>query len=198
MTDDRLRRQIEFIVEIDKLKSVLRQTTLVDGSRRENSAEHSWHIALMAVVLAEHANTEVNLLHTLKMLLIHDTVEIDAGDTFAYDEVGALDKEEREDRAARRIFGLLPEDQRAEFYTIWLEFEARETPESRLANAMDRMMPVLHNYYNHGGTWRRHDIEITRERVEKRVHPIDDGSHELWTFIEELLDDAVGRGMLTP
>jgi len=198
MTSERLRRQIEFIVEIDKLKSVLRQTALVDGSRRENSAEHSWHIALMAVVLAEHANAEVDLLHTLKMLLIHDTVEIDAGDTFAYDEVGALDKEEREDRAARRLFGLLPDDQRAEFYALWLEFEARKTPESRLANAMDRMMPVLHNYYNHGGTWRRQDIEITRERVEKRVHPIDDGSHELWTFIEGLLDDAVERGMLTP
>ena len=198
MTNDRLRQQIEFIVEIDKLKSVLRQTSLVDGSRRENSAEHSWHIALMAVVLAEYANAEVDLLHTLKMLLIHDTVEIDAGDTFAYDEVGALDKEDREDRAARRIFGLLPADQGAEFYALWREFEGRETPEARLANAMDRMMPVLHNYYNHGGTWRRRDIEINRVRVEKRVHPIDDGSHELWAFIEELLDDAVERGMLRP
>lgn len=198
MTSERLRQQIEFIVEIDKLKSILRQTALVDGSRRENSAEHSWHIALMAVVLAEHANAKADLLHTLKMLLIHDTVEIDAGDTFAYDEVGALDKEERENRAAQRIFGLLPADQGEEFYALWLEFEARETPESRLANAMDRMMPVLHNYYNHGGTWRRNDIEITRERVEKRVRPIDDGSHELWTFIEGLLDDAVERGMLTP
>jgi len=196
MTSERLRRQIEFIIEVDRLKTVLRQTSLVGSSRRENSAEHSWHIALMAVVLAEYVNAPTDLLHTLKMLLIHDTVEIDAGDTFAYDTVGALDKEEREDRAARRIFGLLPVDQRDEFYALWLEFEARETPEARLANAMDRLMPSLHNFFNHGGTWGREGITLTR--VVDRLHPIDDGSHELWAYVEQMLDDAVEQGLLTP
>lgn len=195
MASTRLRRQIEFIVEVDRLKTVLRQTSLVGGSRQENSAEHSWHIALMAVVLAEYANESTDLLHTLKMLLIHDTVEIDAGDTFAYDTVGALDKEEREDRAARRIFGLLPVDQRDEFYALWLEFEARITPEARLANAMDRLMPSLHNFNNGGGTWGRDGI--THARVVDRLNPIDDGSHELWAYIEKMLDDAVEQGMIT-
>lgn len=195
MTSKRLQQQIQFIIEVDKLKRVLRQTSLVGNSRRENSGEHSWHIALMAVVLAEYANEETDLLHTLKMLLIHDTVEIDAGDTFAYDEVGALDKEKREDKAARRIFSLLPDDQRDEFYVLWLEFEARATPEARLANAMDRLMPSLHNFENGGGTWGR--AGITHERVVKRLNPIDDGAHELWTYIEGLLADAVAQGMIT-
>lgn len=194
MASERLQQQIQFIIEVDKLKRVLRQTSLVGNSRRENSGEHSWHIALMAVVLAEHTNEETDLLRTLKMLLIHDTVEIDAGDTFAYDEVGALDKEEREDKAARRIFGLLPADQRDEFYALWLEFEARATPEARFANAMDRLMPSLHNYHNDGGTWGRDGIN--HARVVKRLNPIDDGSHELWAYIEDLLDDAIAQGML--
>src|SRR5579864_702857 len=124
---ERLRKQIEFISEIDKLKQVLRQTSLMDGSRRENDAEHSWHIALMAVVLAEHAEAEVDLLRVVKMLLIHDIVEIDAGDTFIYDDVGAMAQTEREERAADRIFGLLPPDQAHELRDLWHEFEARKT-----------------------------------------------------------------------
>ena len=148
---ERLERQIEFIVEIDKLKTVLRRTTLIDRSRHENSAEHSWHIALMAVLLSEHAKEEVNLLRVVKMLLVHDLVEIDAGDTFCYDAAANLDKEERERAAAARLFALLPPDQGAELWALWEEFEAMATPEARYAAALDRMQPILHNLRDRGG-----------------------------------------------
>ncbi|MCL4830370.1 MAG: HD domain-containing protein [Caldilinea sp.] len=194
MTDSRLQAQLTFLLEIDRLKRILRRTSLVGGDRRENSAEHSWHLAVMALVLAEYANEPVDLLHTLKLLLVHDIVEIDAGDTFAYDVQANLDKEAREQAAAERIFGLLPAEQCEEFRTLWEEFDARQTPEARFANALDRMMPSLQNYENGGGTWRLAGVDLPA--VLDRLRPIDDGSHTLWRYVETMLADAVARGMI--
>src|SRR4051812_2906785 len=139
----RLLAQMDFLREVDKLKSVLRRTSLMDGSRRENSAEHSWHIALAAMVLAEYSNVPVDLLRAIKLLLIHDIVEIDAGDTFAFDTTAKASQAERENKAATRLFGLLPADQRAEFMALWEEFEGRVTAEAKFAGALDRLLPVL-------------------------------------------------------
>ena len=196
MADDRLDRQLAFILEIDKLKSVLRRSYLLNGKRTENSAEHSWHIATMALVLSEHADEEVDLARVVRMLLTHDLVEIDAGDTFCYDEVGAVDKAERETHAADRIFGLLDEDQRKDFRALWDEFEAFTSPESRFANALDRLMPLLHNYHTQGRAWREHGI--TRGQVIERNCHIRDGSQSLWRFARGMIDDAVDKGYLAP
>ena len=193
-TTTRLAQQIAFIVEIDKLKRVLRRTSLVGGDRRENSAEHSWHLAVIAMLMAEHANQPVDLMHVLKMLLVHDIVEIDAGDTFAYDVAGNLDKAEREQAAADRIFGLLPDDQGTEVRNLWEEFDAQVTPEAQFANAVDRLMPVLQNYHNEGGTWQAHGVD--RDAVNRRLRPIGDGSAELWEYVQLLLEDATNRGWI--
>jgi putative hydrolase of HD superfamily len=185
--DSRLCQQLQFIVEIDKLKTVLRQSYLIDAERRENSAEHSWHLAVMAVVLAEHAHEKVDLGHALRMLLLHDIVEIDAGDTYCYDEQAGLDKADRERRAADRIFGLLPEDQ---------VDELQATPEARFAMALDRLMPLMHNYYTQGRSWREHGI--TRDQVRAHNACIGDSSDKLWQFVRAILDDAVAKGYLLP
>lgn len=190
--NQRLEQQLRFILEIDNLKHVLRRSRLIADQRFENSAEHSWHIAVMALLLAETSNEPVDLLRTVKMLLIHDIVEIDAGDTFAYGEQSA--KAASEEAAAVRIFGLLPDDQRDEMLALWREFEARATPEARFANAMDRLMPVLHNLNAAGGSWRDHNV--TRDQVITRVSPIGDGSSELWEVVRAQLDDAVQSGLL--
>lgn len=169
-SEQRVERQLDFLLELDRLKTVLRQTWLTDGSRRENDAEHSWHIAVMAVVLAEHsADPGIDLLKALKMLLIHDVVEIDAGDTFAYDEVVVQDKEQREWAAAERIFGLLPNGQAAAFRDLWEEFEARRSPEARFAAALDRLQPILHNYHTQGKAWLAHGI-TARQVVARNQH----------------------------
>lgn len=191
---ERLLQQIQFLVEIDKLKTVLRQTRLIDADRRENSAEHSWHSAVAAMVLAEHANDSIDLAKVLKMVLIHDLVEIDAGDTFCYDYAGYADKALREERAAERIFGLLPQEQGREFRALWQEFEERATPEARFAAALDRFMPVLHNLHTGGGTWTRHGI--TRAQVEERNSPMAEGSVTLWAYISRALDEAEAAGIL--
>lgn len=193
---DRLHRQLDFIIEIDKLKGILRRTHPMGAARYENSAEHSWQLALMALTLAEHANETVDVVHVMRMLLIHDIVEIDAGDTFCYDEDGHLDKAERETRAATRIFGLLPVDQGAELRALWDEFEERRTPEAQFANALDRLMPVLHNIYNGGGSWTENDIE--RSQVMARCRPICDGSEALWRVAESIIDLGVEKGYLRP
>lgn len=195
MNAERLHQQIGFILEIDRLKSVLRRTYLVNDPRHENSAEHSWHLAMMALLLAEHANSEVNLLHVLKMLLVHDIVEIDAGDTYCYDAAGNDGKAEREQIAARRIFGLLPEDQQEETHDLWQEFETRETPEARFAAALDRLMPILHNYHTQGQSWREHGITSSQVRVHNGH--MAEGSETLWQYVEALISDAVGQGYLT-
>jgi putative hydrolase of HD superfamily len=192
-TEERLQQQIAFLVEIDRLKQILRRTRLVGGERLENSAEHSWHIAMIALVLAEHANEAVDVGHVIKMLLVHDIVEIDAGDTFAYDLAGYLDKEERECAAADRLFGLLPPDQEAELRELWDEFEAQQSADARFANLCDRLMPSLQNYYNGGGTWR--EAGVDRAMVEHRLEPTQ-SANAVHIYVAALLDDAVARGMI--
>jgi putative hydrolase of HD superfamily len=198
MPADRLARQIAFIVEIDKLKHVLRRslTGLARQRRLENSAEHSWHFALAAMLLAEYADAPIDLLRVLKMALVHDLVEIDAGDTYCYDARAALDKDAREQAAAERIFALLPQDQATELRQLWDEFEARATPESRFASGIDRLQPVLLNYFSKGEAWRANRVD--RERVIERNQPIADGSRTLWNYIRSLIDDAVEKGYLPP
>lgn len=191
----RLQQQLNFLREIDKLKTVLRRTNLIsDPARLENTAEHSWHLALYAIVLAEHANEKINLPHVIKMVLLHDLVEIDAGDTFCYDEQHNASKQEREMQAAHRIFGLLPDDQRDEFMSIWQEFEARQTPESKFAVSIDRLQPVLHNHATEGGSWKRHGIK--RHQVEEKLLPLKEGSMELFELSNVVLDEAVQGGSL--
>ena len=193
--NSRLEKQIQFILEIDKLKRIVRQTPLTDRTRKENDAEHSWHIALMAILLQEHAEeNSIDLLRVVTMLLVHDLVEIDAGDTFCYDEAGNADKLERETRAADRIFNLLPEDQAAHMRSLWDEFETRQTAESKFAAAMDRLQPLLHNYHTAGGTWKEH--RVSKDRVIERNHPIVIGSKTLWDYAASLIDDAAGRGYI--
>ena len=191
---NRLAQQLSFILEIDKLKTVVRQSLLIDTSRRENSAEHSWHLAMMATVLTEYAKEPVNVLHTIKMLLVHDIVEVDAGDTFAYDTAGYVDKDDREQKAAERIFGLLPEEQGRELRELWEEFEARETPESKYANALDRLQPLLHNSKTQGGTWRIHNV--TKDKVLKRMEPIKIGMPEIYPMVEKIIEEACAVGWI--
>lgn len=194
---DRLARQMAFALEVDKLKAVIRRTRLPGSRRLENSAEHTWHIVLMAVLLAEHTDTaDLDLGRVLKMLLVHDLVEIDAGDTFGYDTAGHADKRDREVRAAERLFGLLPADQAAEFRNLWEEFEAVATRESRFALAMDRLQAVMLNAASDGGSWREH--QVTYERVVARNRVIADASPVLWQFALGLLDHAVKQGHLAP
>lgn len=193
MSSERLSQQIQFILEIDRLKQVLRQTKIMGGHRQENSAEHSWQLAVMALVLSEHANDPVNALHVVKMLLVHDVIEIDAGDTWSFDDAGYLDKEERERLAAKRIFALLPPDQAASLHAIWEEFEEMRTPESRFANALDRLMPMLHNFHNDGGTWRREGV--TMQKVLARQSAIAKGSQALGDYSLALLEQAKKIGI---
>jgi len=195
MNDQRLSQQVAFLREIDKLKGVYRQTYLMDGSRKENDAEHSWHLAAMAVVLSEHAaepGTDVG--RVVRMVLVHDLVEIDAGDTFAYDEAGERDKAAREQAAADRIFAILPAGQGAELRDLWDEFEARQTPEAKFAAALDRLQPLLHNYYTQGAAWREHGV--TADKVIARNRHIAEGAPGLWRFAEGLIRDAVEKGYL--
>lgn len=191
----RLERQIQFIVEIDKLKSICRRTLLIDRSRPENTAEHSWHIALMAALLAEYADAAVDVAKVIKMLLVHDIVEIDAGDTYCYDATAGLDKAAREKKAAARLFGLLPPEQGPEYRALWEEFEANATPDAHFANAMDRLQPFLNNYHTEGESWRSH--HVTAGQVEKRMAPIGLGSAALAEYVRKLMADAVGKGYLS-
>jgi len=196
MTDhDRLSQQIQFLIEIDKLKGVLRRTWLIDTSRRENDAEHSWHLAVMAMVLVEYAaEQDLDLLRVLKLVLVHDLVEIDAGDTYAYDEAAQADQPQRERIAADRVFRLLPADQAAEFRGLWDEFEARSTPEARYAAALDRLQPFLHNYHTQGKAWQQHGV--TSDMVIARTRSIADGAPALGSYVQGLIREAVARGYL--
>jgi len=191
----RLEQQMRFIIEADKLKEVFRQTILTQSRRDENSAEHSWHFALMIITLAEHSNHQpLDVLRVLKMVLIHDLVEIDAGDTFAYDTKNMADQHERESIAADRIFGLLPVDQTKEYRALWDEFEAMDTPESKFAAACDRFHPMLLNMLTEGHAWRKHGI--TKDRVLARNQHVADGSTGLWDYALHMIDDAVSQGHL--
>ncbi|MGI6570318.1 MAG: HD domain-containing protein [Caldicoprobacterales bacterium] len=192
---DRLGQQIRFIVEIDKLKQVFRQSALIGDRRKENDAEHSWHLAAMAMLLTEYVKEEgVNLFRVIKMLLIHDLVEIDAGDTFAYDEKGNEDKEEREMQAAERIFSLLPSDQADEVWRLWREFEEKETPEARYAASIDRLQPLLLNYHTEGYTWKMPGVN--REKVYERMAVIKESMPRVWEAVEEIIEDSVKKGYL--
>ncbi|WP_026402785.1 HD domain-containing protein [Actinomadura rifamycini] len=188
----RLAAQVAFIVEVDRLKTVLRRSVLVADDRRENDAEHSWHLALMVAVLAEHADEPVDVGRTLKLVLLHDLVEIYAGDTFLYDAEGAATQERREREAADRLFALLPDDQAVEFRALWDEFEERRTPEARFAKAMDRLQPLLLNYNNRGGTWRTPGV--TDADVRRRKAVIGDASADLWAYARTLIDEGARRG----
>lgn len=190
----RLDQQIAFIMELDKLKSILRRSYVTCADRRENSAEHSWHIALAALTLAEHANTPVDVSHVIKLLLVHDIVEIDAGDTFAYDVAANLDQHARELVAAQRIFGVLPADQRDRYLSLWQEFEERITPEAKFARAVDRLLPVLHNYYTQGRGWQENNIHQGQVLAVNGI--IAEGSTGLWRFIQGKIQEAVDEGFL--
>ncbi len=195
-SDSRLAAQIAFIIEIDKLKTILRQTLLVDSSRRENDAEHSWHIATMAFLLAEYADDGVEPGRVAKMLLIHDVVEIDAGDTFIHDEAGHGDKDAREQAAAERLYGILPADQAAEYHGLWREFEERLTADARFAHSLDRLQPLLHNFETQGGTWKSN--RVTVHMVERLLPRIEGGSTRLADYARALIAEAVARGYLAP
>lgn len=192
MSNERLEQQLRFLVEIDHLKAIDRQTRIAAG-RRENTAEHSWHLAMYALILAEHSNEDVDILHVLALCLVHDIVEIDAGDTFAYDVAANGDKEERERQAAERLFGLLPSDQADYMWRLWEEYEAMETPESRFANAVDRMQPAMLNHVaGDDSTWKEHGV--TLPQAVKRLSPIGDGSEALWAHTQSIIDTARERG----
>jgi putative hydrolase of HD superfamily len=194
MEHERLDRQIEFLLEIDKLKTIMRQSHLVHADRCENSAEHSWQVAVMALLFAEYAEEKPDLLRVLEMLLIHDIVEIDAGDTYCYDAVDNQLKAEREQQAAQRIFGLLPEDQSEKLTALWREFEAGLSRDAQCANAVDRLMPILHNYYTQGKSWKAHGV--TKAKVVARNNQIREYSPYLWQWLNSLLEDAVDKGYL--
>lgn len=192
-----LEKKIQFIIEADKMKGIYRRTLLMDKSRCENDAEHSWHLALMAMTLFEHAySPDVDILHVLKMVIVHDLVEIYAGDTFAYDEKGYEDKLEREIKAADRLFGMLPEEQGREFRALWEEFDAAETPSALYASAVDRFQPLLSNYMTQGHTWK--DGAVTSAKVLKRMEPIKTAIPEAWKLVENIIEESIANGWLKP
>lgn len=193
--EDRLNRQFDFFREIDKEKEIERRTWISSGKRRENDAEHAWHMAVMAILLSEYANETIDVLRTVTMILIHDIVEVDAGDTFAYDEVGKESQREREERAAERLFRILPEDQAQKFREIWEEFEAQETPEAKFARTMDNIQPLMLNDATEGKVWREHGIHLSQ--VLGRNEKTADGSLKLWEYAyENLIRPNVEKGNL--
>ena len=215
MENERLKKQLEFLLTLDKLKNVYRQTYILcddlpQGSkefddnfkekkplpRRENDAEHSFSLAIAAAVLAEYSNEPVDVAKVMKMVLVHDAVEIYAGDTYCYDDEGAKTKEAREKAAAKKIFGTLPEEQAAEYRALWDEFERNDTPEARFSNAMDRIQPLLLNYSREGYSWKEHGVNSSQ--VRKRFDKVKDGSEELGRMVDDLLDKAIENGFLIP
>jgi putative hydrolase of HD superfamily len=191
----RMAEQLSFIVEIDKLKGVLRNTLLIDASRRENDVEHSWHLAVMAILLAEYAEQPIDVLKVIKMVLVHDVVEIDAGDAIVYDEKARAEKADLEQKASERIFALLPQDQAGAVRNLWVEFEARTTPEAKFAAALDRLQPIMHNYLTQGAAWQKHGV--TLDQVLKRNAHIAEGSSTLWQLVQQMVMNAADKGYVT-
>ena len=195
MEKDRLEKQFDFCREIDKEKFIGRQTYLTGGERKENDAEHAWHMALMTILLSEYANEKIDVLKTVTMLLIHDLVEIDAGDTYAYDVEGHKDKREREEKAAERIFGLLPEDQKEKLRGLWEEFEMEESAEAKFARTMDRIQPLMLNAATEGKSWAEHEVWLSQ--VLKRNEKTAEGSEALWKYAyENFICPNVEKGRL--
>lgn len=194
MQTDDLLKQISFIKEIDKVKYIQRKTKLFNSDQPENDAEHSWHLAMMSIVLAEHSDKPIDVLKVLKMVLIHDIVEIDAGDTFIYDSEKNHTNTNEELMAAQRIFGLLPAEQAEEFIAIWEEFEAGLTDEAKFAKSMDRLEPLLQNTSNNGGTWT--EFNVPYQKVYDKKKAIKEGSSVLWNYAENLLNESVAKGIL--
>ena len=193
ITNDLL-KQIQFIKEIDKIKYIQRRTCLLNSDRPENDAEHSWHLALMAIALSEHANKPVDILKVIKMVLIHDIVEIDSGDVFVYDKSKSHKNTEEEFAAAKRIFGLLPENQAKELIDLWKEFEDGETDDAKFAKSLDKLEPLLQNFSNNGGTWDKYNVNYNEVYTQKKS--INKGSDTLWEYAENLLNESVDKGIL--
>lgn len=191
---DRMKKQIEFLMEIDKVKNIFRQTYLADGVRKENDAEHSWHLAIAAFLLKEYAKEEVDLLKVIIMVLIHDLVEIDAGDTYAYDTEGAKTKRAREEAAADRIFGILPEDQGMYFRELWEEFEAYESTDAKYAHLLDNFQPLLLNHESGGKSWVEHDVK--KSQIYKRNEKIEETSPEVWEYMKCVVDEHMEMGQI--
>lgn len=194
MNRERFEKQLSFILEADKEKNIFRQTHLTGHGRNENDAEHAWHMAIMAYLLREYANEEIDLAKTMMMILIHDIVEIDAGDTYAYDSEGKKTQEEREKKAAQRLFSLLPEDQAAELSELFREFEENETMEARFAKTMDNFQPMLLNHSNGASDWKEHGV--ARSQVMKRNERTHAGSEEIWSYMKDIIDSHVAGGEL--
>ena len=190
--DDRMRKQIEFALLMDKQKNIFRQNHLVDNSRRENDAEHAWHMAVMAYLFREYANEDIDISKVILMCLIHDVVEIEAGDTYAYDEEAKKSQREREEIAKKHIFGMLPSDQGHKLEALFDEFEAQETAEARFAKAMDNLQPVLLHEANGGGDWKEH--EVTKEQIMRRQEKTRRGSEELFEVIKDIIDKHIAEG----
>lgn len=188
----RLEQQVNFIVEIDKVKNIFRQTYLADANRKENDAEHSWHLAISAFLLKEHVKEEVDLLKTILMVLIHDLVEIDAGDTYAYDDAGAIDKREREEKGAERIFGMLPEDQGTYFRELWEEFEDYESADAKFAHLLDNFQPLLLNDASNGKSWEEHGVK--KSQIYKRNEKIEETSVPVWEYMKALVQKHIELG----
>ncbi|EGA66321.1 HD domain-containing protein [Vibrio brasiliensis] len=195
MSSARLEQQLALLMELDQLKSVLRRTRVKSADARlENSAEHSWHVALMAILMEEHANEPVDIARVVKMLLLHDVVEIDAGDTFVYDVAASAEQEQKELQAAQRLFGMLPDDQGQPLLELWLEFEAASTADAKFAKALDRIIPMLLNYHNQGQSWQEHGV--SREQALTVNHKIQYGSQALWDKAQQIINDATDNGWL--
>lgn len=194
MQTDDLLQQIDFIKEIDKIKYIQRKTKLFNSDRNENSAEHSWHLAMMTLVLVQLSEVPVDVLKVLKMVLIHDIVEIDAGDTFIYDTAKNHSNIEEERKAAQRIFGILPKKQADEMLSIWEEFESGQTPEAKFARTMDRLEPLLQNISNKGGTWKEFGVDYSKVYEKKKV--MKEGSMAIWNYAEKLINESVEKGIL--
>lgn len=192
--NERLSGQIKFMLELDKMKNLYRQTYVLHEDRKENDAEHSWHLAVMAFLLAEYADKPVDVTKVMKMVLVHDVVEIDAGDTYCYDEEGYKSKADREEKAARRIFGLLPEDQEKEFYDLWREFEDCETSDAQFAAVLDRLQPLLLNYTRNGISWQEHGIFM--DQVMQRNSRVSESSEAIAQLISGIINDAAEQGYL--
>lgn len=194
MINERLKKQINFMLELDKMKNIYRQTYVLHENRKENDAEHSWHLAILAFLLAEYASVPIDVTRVMKMVLVHDVVEIDAGDTYCYDEAGNKTKAEREEKSAQRIFGLLPDDQKEEFYSLWREFEDNQTNDSKFAAVLDKMQPVILNYTKNGISWKEHGVY--KEQVEQRCLSSSEASDKLAELIQSIIDDAASKGFL--